>query len=95
MTTLVNDKRARTFAYEVKVSEGELYDEIRVVKSAGAAGELSKWEMGRAFSQAETAHFRRCLASAKRTGADPRFYLENLNRWNRDGDRAQIGNLGQ
>ena len=50
---------------------------------------------GHALANAETAHWQRCLASAKATGAGPMFFVANLNRYTAAGERAPIGNLAK
>ena len=48
---------------------------------------------GHLLARSETEHWRRLLASANDTRADPAFYLAQLNRYTADGERAPIGNL--
>jgi hypothetical protein len=82
-------------ANEIQVSEAQLHDDVRTIKGEHEArgGYRSAVISARALAQAETRHWRRCLESAGKNGANPQFFLAQLNRWNPDGSPGQIGDL--
>lgn len=90
------NRRAIKHARDVRASNFWFWEDVRTIRSMenDPLNEDRIWQIGEALATADAAHWRRCLASAKRTGARADYYRANLNKWH-DGFSGQIGNLSE
>jgi hypothetical protein len=92
------DRRASKHASDIVRSEFRLRKDVQAIRSGALEMELFDdapvWHVSNALAAADAAHWRRCLASAQKTGAKADYYRANLNKWH-DGFSGRIGNLSE